>query len=53
LELVIAFERSKWEEISVIEKHYELDSRKLYNKYLKAVDFAYETMNLLMENSEL
>lgn len=52
LELVIAFERSKWEEISVIEKYYDLDPRKLYNKYLKAVDFAYETMNLLMEHSE-
>ncbi len=52
LELVIAFERSKWEEISVIEKYYKLDSKKLYNKYLKAVDFAYETMNLLMEHSE-
>ena len=52
LELVIAFERSKWEEISVIEKYYDLEPRKLYNKYLKAVDFAYETMNLLMEHSE-
>lgn len=52
LELVIAFERSKWEEISVIEKYYNLEPRRLYNKYLKAVDFAYETMNLLMEHSE-
>jgi len=51
LELVVAFERVKWKKIRVIEKEKGLNSRKLYNKYLSAVDFAYETMNIFMENS--
>jgi EAL and modified HD-GYP domain-containing signal transduction protein len=51
LELAIAFERVKWQEIAIIEKTYGLNPRKLYQKYLDAVDFSYETMNMLIENS--
>jgi len=51
LRLAIAFERVKWEEISLIEKQYGLNPKKLYNKYLEAVDFSYETMNMLIEQS--
>lgn len=51
LELAIAFERVKWQEIAIIEKNYGLNPRKLYQKYLDAVDFSYETMNMLIENS--
>jgi len=50
LELAIAFERVKWQEIAIIEKTYGLNPRKLYQKYLDAVDFSYETMNMLIEN---
>jgi len=49
LSLVIAFERQKWNQISLIEKINSLNSKKLYNNYVKAVDFAYETMDILME----
>ncbi|HMA60398.1 MAG TPA: HDOD domain-containing protein [Halanaerobiales bacterium] len=51
LQLAIAFERVKWQEISIIEKTYGLNPKKLYSKYLAAVDFAYETMNMLIENA--
>lgn len=51
LQLAIAFERVKWQEISIIEKTYGLNPKKLYSKYLQAVDFAYETMNMLIENA--
>ena len=51
LDLVISFERVKWKQISVLEKSYQLNPRKLYNKYLAAVDFSYETMNILLESS--
>jgi EAL and modified HD-GYP domain-containing signal transduction protein len=51
LELAIAFERVKWQEIAIIEKSYGLNPRKLYQKYLDAVDFSYETMNMLIDNS--
>ncbi len=51
LQLAIAFERVKWQEISIIEKTYGLNPKKLYSKYLAAVDFSYETMNMLIENA--
>lgn len=52
LNLVIAFERVKWDQVALIEKKNQLDPKKLYNKYLQAVDFAYETMNILMNNHQ-
>lgn len=50
LNLVIAFERVKWNQVALIEKKNQLNSKKLYNKYLKAVDFSYETMDILIQN---
>lgn len=50
LNLVIAFERVKWDQVALIEKKNQIDPKKLYNKYLEAVDFSYETMNILMKN---
>jgi EAL and modified HD-GYP domain-containing signal transduction protein len=50
LNLVIAFERVKWDQVALIEKKNQIEPKKLYNKYLQAVDFAYETMNILMKN---
>ncbi|CCU79934.1 hypothetical protein HSACCH_01719 [Halanaerobium saccharolyticum subsp. saccharolyticum DSM 6643] len=49
LNLIIAFERVKWNQVALIEKKNQLDSKKIYNKYLKAVDFSYETMNILIQ----
>lgn len=49
LSLVIAFERQKWKQISLIEKINNLDAKSLYNKYVEAVDFAYKTMDILMD----
>ncbi|MFW5979711.1 MAG: EAL and HDOD domain-containing protein [Halanaerobium sp.] len=50
LNIVIAFERVKWDQVALIEKKNQLDPKKLYNKYLQAVDFAYETMDVLIKN---
>ena len=50
LNLIIAFERVKWNQVALIEKKNQLNSKKIYNKYLKAVDFSYETMDLLINN---
>jgi len=50
LNLIIAFERAKWNQVALIEKKNQLSSKKLYNKYLKAVDFSYETMDILINN---
>ncbi|MGP3778326.1 EAL and HDOD domain-containing protein [Halanaerobium saccharolyticum] len=52
LNLVIAFERVKWDQVALIEKKNQLDPKKLYNKYLEAVDFAYETMGILIKNQK-
>ncbi|MGM0500176.1 MAG: EAL and HDOD domain-containing protein [Bacillota bacterium] len=50
LNLIIAFERAKWNQVALIEKKNQLSSKKLYNKYLEAVDFSYETMDILINN---
>jgi EAL and modified HD-GYP domain-containing signal transduction protein len=52
LNLVIAFERVKWDQVALIERKNQLDPKKLYNKYLKAVDFAYETMGVLIKKQK-
>lgn len=52
LNLVIAFERVKWDQVALIEKKNQLDPKKLYNKYLAAVDFAYETMGILIKKQK-
>ncbi len=53
LMLVKAFEKADWSKISNITKNYSLKEEKLYSKYLKSVDFAYETMNDLMSEANL
>jgi len=53
LMLVKAFEKANWSKISNITKSYNLKEEKLYNKYLKSVDFAYQTMNDLMSEANL
>lgn len=50
LNLIIAFERVKWDQVALIEKKNQLNSKKIYNKYLEAVDFSYETMDILIHN---
>ena len=50
LNLIIAFERVKWNQVALIEKKNQLNSKKIYNKYLEAVDFSYETMDVLIHN---
>lgn len=50
LNLIIAFERVIWDQVVLIEKKNQLDSKKIYNKYLEAVDFSYETMDVLIQN---
>jgi EAL and modified HD-GYP domain-containing signal transduction protein len=51
LNLVIAFERVKWDQVALIEKKNEIEPKKIYNKYLEAVDFAYDTLNILMKTN--
>ena len=48
LKLVKAFEDVEWDKIKRIQKKYKLEAEKTYNKYLESVDFAYETMNVLL-----
>lgn len=48
LKLVKAFEEVEWGKIKQIQKKNSLEAEKTYNKYLKAVDFAYGIMNNLL-----